>query len=236
MHDTYEARSKLRQVPEGYTEVEGTRSLSRPIEAQLQIETATFERPIRIAEPGALVIGQHRRSVLLSDPGERVLFACAGLVVNRFDAPWCLTFHDSEFKLGAVTKGQELEQGGWSRVLDDRRRGRALAGPEIFGALAEAEARGFNRAEIVTAFGSGEALDVVRAAAVDRVRAHLDGLAGRALLDFYRGAAACELVPEFTSADVGAVAESIFLEELAAAVEFLELLDVLELLDELVSS
>lgn len=236
-HDTYEVRQRLAQIPPGYTEVEGTRSFCRPIDAMVEVELATFEKPIRIAEPGALVIGHQRRTVLTSDPGPHVFFPAArcGNLIDRFDADFAMTCRDGRFELGPVVKGEALDEGRWHVVLGTRGgRPRVLSGVEIVEALAEAESRGFTRDELVTAFGSGPALELVRSTAADRVRAHVKTLSGRALVNFYRTAAECDLIPGFSSEDVGSMAETVFEEEFKAAVAGLELLDLLELIDELV--
>lgn len=233
---SYDDRAGLREIPEGFVEVEGSRQKTRrPVDAFVILERADFVGDVRVVEPNALVIGTRRKTVLLNDPGEGVRLA-AGLPSwgERFNADHVITFRDGSFYGGKVVKGQPAAPGQWSGILHGvAARRRQLAGADLLEAFAGAEAKGFTRAEIASAFGDGAALEAVREAAVETVTAHAASLSGRDGASYYRRLAESDALPGFEPEDLGPLADEVFMEEAEQTIRSTGLPELLDLVAEL---
>jgi len=215
--NTFSDRKPLLEIPKGFIEVEGSRTMSPRFEAEAQAEYATFQRETRVAEPCALVIGAEVRQIVTTDPGELTFYTLnrVGNLKNRFDTSFALNFSEGAFR--------------------DSRNEPLGSGAEIITALKRAKDAGFSDKEITTAFGQDEALEAVRLAAVEVVKVHTAGLFGRPLVDYYKRAAELDVLPGFEAADLGVMADEVFEEEIKKTILGADLPDVLDLVEALVA-
>jgi len=214
--NTFSDRKPLLEIPKGFIEVEGSRTMSPRFEAEAQAEYATFQRETKVAEPCALVIGAEVRQIVTTDPGELTFYTLnrVGNLKNRFDTSFALNYSEGAFRDSR------------NELLD--------SGAEIITALKGAKDAGFSDKETTTAFGQGEALKAVRLAAVEVVKDRAAGLFGRSLVAFYGRAVESDTLPGFRAEDLGPIAGEVFLEEVEKAIFKADLPTVLDLVDALI--
>ena len=147
-------------------------------------------------------------------------------------------FCNGEMSVGTISSGisEARKPGQWRSVLTHfgTNRGVVVEGARLWAELRQAQAEGFTRDEIGQAFNADpEALDAIRAAAVEVVTAHAASLGGRTASAHYRQVAESGRLPGFTTDDLGGMVDEVYAEEVERTVEATDLPELLALVDEL---
>jgi len=228
---TYEDRAQARIVDgDGWERMSDSESLVRFQDVVLELPAVSLRKDWRVVEPGALVLATATRRALLEDVEQAKYNVFPHMDPRqRLAVTFALAFHNGQFMTsgptGTFVAGEGAPSpGSWCAVLTSTglaaRKPEKIATPTgagLWAALDQAREQGFTDTEIAEAFGEiPEALDQLRAAGLEVMRAAIEQKPARGRLEVLERAAKDPKFNGFGERDLARpMAEQVFDDALA---------------------